>query len=232
MKTVSKIKGETKDRSSATSNRSVTMKRKLQIVLAVLLLVTFAGLAIHGISNNRQEIHRQNIELESKEFKLHKIESEFKTLNEQYKQELEKKDSDQQKLKEYEERIRQMEADYKALEISKANQKAEQQRLANAAPRLSATAYAATGCNTGNAAKDFIYMKESGCNPGAINPGGCRGLGQACPGSKLPCSDSDYACQDAWFTNYMSQRYGTWEAAKAHWLARVPINGRDVGHWW
>jgi hypothetical protein len=30
----------------------------------------------------------------------------------------------------------------------------------------------------------------------------------------------------------MNQRYGSWQAAKSHWLARVPINGRDVGNWW
>lgn len=80
-------------------------------------------------------------------------------------------------------------------------------------------------------AKAFIYAKESGNNPAAINSSGCRGLGQACPGTKLTCGD-DYACQDAWFTNYMKNRYGTWTKAKAFWLARVPINGKDVGHWW
>lgn len=80
-------------------------------------------------------------------------------------------------------------------------------------------------------AKKFIYFKESGDDPGAVNSTGCRGLGQACPGSKLPCG-VDYACQDAWFTNYMKDRYGTWQVAKAHWLARVPINGVDVGNWW
>lgn len=223
MKSVSNTKGETKDRSSATSKRSVTMKRKLQIVLAGLLLVTFAGLAIHGVVNNRQEIHRQNIEIESKEFKLHKIESEFKTLNDQYQEELDKKDSNQQKLKEYEERIRQMESDYKALEVSKANQKAEQQRLANAAPKVSAVASAQGGsCNTGNQYKDFIYYKESTCDPGAVNHLGCRGIGQACPGSKLPCGN-DFACQDAWFINYAIQRYGSWEAAYNFWLQN---------HWW
>lgn len=71
-------------------------------------------------------------------------------------------------------------------------------------------------------AKMFIYMHESGNRTTAINPGGCRGLGQACPGSKLPCGD-DYACQDAYFTSYMAGRYGTWENAKAFWLQN---------HWW
>lgn len=85
--------------------------------------------------------------------------------------------------------------------------------------------------DTSNEAKMFIYHKESGNDPAAVNASGCRGLGQACPGSKLPCG-IDYACQDQWFTNYMLERYGSWEKAKAHWEARVTINGKDVGHWW
>lgn len=73
----------------------------------------------------------------------------------------------------------------------------------------------------GGSAKEFIYLKESGNNPGAINKySGACGIGQALPCSKLPCSLSDYACQDYWFTNnYMIPRYGTWENARAFWLA-------------
>lgn len=67
-------------------------------------------------------------------------------------------------------------------------------------------------------AKLFIYTHESGNNPASVNRAGCRGLGQACPGSKLPCGN-DYACQDQWFTDYCMSRYGSWEAAKAFWLA-------------
>ena len=71
-------------------------------------------------------------------------------------------------------------------------------------------------------AKMFIYMHESGNNPNAVNSLGCRGLGQACPGSKLPCG-ADYACQDAWFTQYMLNRYGSWNNARDFWLRN---------HWW
>lgn len=80
-------------------------------------------------------------------------------------------------------------------------------------------------------AKAFIYNHESGNVPCKINGGaidcaydGDRacGLGQALPCQKLTavCALSDYACQDNWFTNsYMVPRYGTWENAKAFWLA-------------
>lgn len=73
-------------------------------------------------------------------------------------------------------------------------------------------------------AKMFIYMRESGNNPAAVNPSsGSCGLGQALPCSKMPCSLSDYACQDNFFTQYMLSRYGTWETAEAWWL---------VHRWW
>lgn len=67
--------------------------------------------------------------------------------------------------------------------------------------------------------KMFIYMKESNNRPDAINPtSGACGIGQALPCSKMPCSLEDYQCQDAFFTDYMKRRYGTWENAKAFWL--------------
>lgn len=68
-----------------------------------------------------------------------------------------------------------------------------------------------------NQYKAFIYQKESGNNPAAVNSIGCRGLGQACPGSKLPCGN-DYACQDAYFTNYAIGRYGSWAGAYNFWV--------------
>lgn len=76
------------------------------------------------------------------------------------------------------------------------------------------------------AAKAFIYSHESGNRTNAINPSsGACGLGQALPCQKLTavCQLSDYACQDAYFTSYMRDRYGTWSAAQAFWLAN---------NWW
>lgn len=81
-------------------------------------------------------------------------------------------------------------------------------------------------------AKAFIYLKESGNRPHAKNSIGCYGLGQDCNGIVERKCGADYSCQDHFFTDYMLRRYGTWQAAKSFWLARTPINGRDVGHWW
>ena len=67
-----------------------------------------------------------------------------------------------------------------------------------------------------NTYANYIYMHESSCNVNAVNSIGCRGIGQACPGNKLPCS-SDYNCQNKWFTNYALTRYGSWYQAYIFW---------------
>lgn len=204
------------------------MKRKLLLTAVAVFITAFTGLAIYGAIHNQQVIHSKNIQIESKTFKLQKLETEFKQLNADYKAEADKKDADQNKLKEYEDRIQKMEADYKALEVSKANEKAEKARLAQASQKIpqavvpKASASPTNGNCGDNQYKQYIYMKESGCRTTAVNSIGCRGIGQACPGSKLPCGD-DFACQDAWFSNYAIQRYGSWEKAYAFWLNN---------HWW
>ncbi|QQS18526.1 LysM peptidoglycan-binding domain-containing protein [Candidatus Saccharibacteria bacterium] len=66
-----------------------------------------------------------------------------------------------------------------------------------------------------NAAKAYIYSRESGNNPNATNPGGCYGIGQDCNGVLRSSCGADYACQDAYFEGYAARRYGSWEAAYA-----------------
>lgn len=114
--------------------------------------------------------------------------------------------------------------------LDETNKQLEETKKQLEAKRNSATAYAAELPPTPKVsyampedqAKAYIYSHESGNSPTAVNSIGCRGLGQACPGSKLPCGD-DYACQDAYFTQYMLSRYGTWANAQAFWQAN---------HWW
>lgn len=75
-------------------------------------------------------------------------------------------------------------------------------------------------------AVDFIIGHESGWRPNALNGGGCAGLGQACPASKLanacPNWQSDPVCQLQFFGGYAS-RYGGWSGAYNFWI---------VNHWW
>lgn len=66
-------------------------------------------------------------------------------------------------------------------------------------------------------AKAYIYSRESGNNPNATNSTGCYGIGQDCSGRVRATCGADYACQDAYFTNYATSRYGSWEGALAFW---------------
>ena len=70
---------------------------------------------------------------------------------------------------------------------------------------------------------NFIISHESNWNPAARNAGGCLGLGQACPGSKLPCSLSDPVCQLKFFSGYANGRYGGWGGAYNFWVSH---------NWW
>lgn len=76
-------------------------------------------------------------------------------------------------------------------------------------------------------AADFVISRESGWRLTARNAGGCIGLGQACPGSKLmsacPNWQTDATCQIKFFTAYANGKYGSWEGAYRAW---------QVKHWW
>ena len=70
----------------------------------------------------------------------------------------------------------------------------------------------------------YIYTHESGCNTASINASsGACGLGQAYPCSKLPCSLSDWTCQNNYFTAYAVARYGSTYAAMLYW---------EANSWW
>ncbi len=68
---------------------------------------------------------------------------------------------------------------------------------------------------------DYVFSRESRWNAAATNAGGCYGLGQACPGSKLvaacPNWQSDAVCQTKFFTGY-ANRYGGWAGAYNAWI--------------
>lgn len=153
---------------------------------------------------------KQRLQLESTQSQL------LQTKEQLEEQQVKSKKEDAKKAKELEELNKKLQETEKQLQAKKDAQ---------------ATAYAAATPHTAvvyqlpeDEAKAFIYSHESGNNPGSINSGsGACGLGQALPCSKLPCSLSDYACQDAWFTNYMKERYGTWNNARAFWIAN---------NWW
>lgn len=69
----------------------------------------------------------------------------------------------------------------------------------------------------------WLIGKESGCNPGAVNrSSGACGIPQALPCSKLPCplDATGAVCQINWMENYVRNRYGSWEKARAFHASR------------
>lgn len=192
------------------------MKRKLIYTAVIVALVAFIAL---GTSNLRQHDHLIRL----REIQLQDTGVKLKNLNEEYNKLLNESQVDDQKLKQLEEEKKKLE---EQLQAKLQKQEAERVALQNRATlvaKVSAAELPATSGNCGdNQYKQYIYMKESGCRTTAVNSIGCRGIGQACPGSKLPCGD-DFACQDAWFSNYAIQRYGSWEAAYNFWINN---------HWW
>jgi len=73
---------------------------------------------------------------------------------------------------------------------------------------------------------NFIYMHESGCSLTSVNSIGCVGIGQSCGGgleSACPNWQTDYACQNSYFSQYANSRYGGWSGAYGFWVS---------AHWW
>lgn len=174
--------------------------------------------AVHEVNTSRQSIELKEIKIRNIEAELTELESDYIDLQKNKTNTLEQKNKEIEDLKQRENELES--------QIEARRQVKEQQAKAYAIEqsRASELARNTADCNTGNKYKDFIYYKESGCRTNAINPnGGACGIGQALPCSKLPCSLSDYACQDSWFSNYAIKRYGSWENAYNFWT---------VNSWW
>lgn len=193
---------------------------RVRIVYGILAiaLITFAAFGINNIVKTKHTIQLKEVQIEDTNARLQSLQLQYIELNTQLESELHNKKKDSKKIEQLEQERQRLEKEKQDLE---AQLQAKAKRLNNVAS-LSQKASAGSGCNTGNTYKDFIYMKESGCNPSAVNSIGCRGIGQACPGSKLPCG-ADFACQDKWFSNYAITRYGSWANAYSFWLRN---------HWW
>ena len=186
-------------------------------LIATVIVVALLGISMTGLRHIRNldnQIKFKKIELKDNSIKLELLDKKYDELNENLK----KTGSDKAKI---EEELKQLQIERDKLQKD-LQAKAEQKKRDIAAKAQKAVVAAvstpkahASNCDS---AKACIYKKESGNNPGAINKGsGACGIGQAWPCSKMKCSLSDYACQDAFFTNYAVTRYGSWEKAWEFW---------------
>lgn len=195
--------------------KSESMVSRIAKILLSLLVIGFAGLAIHNIrtltvklDESTSNIERLENEKVEQSEKLQQVETENQNLNSE-KEKLEKKNEELEK---------QLQA---KLETKKAQE--QQARLASQTTVTGTCAdwmKAAGITDTTNAY--FIFQHESGCNPKAVNQSsGAYGVCQALPGNKMASAGSDWQTnpitQMKWCNSYALQRYGSWANAVAFW---------------
>lgn len=207
-------------------------------ILAILVIVGFSYLAIKNISQLDKSLKETKMKLDLKNSETKKLQSKWDKVN----QELEnlKKDhsSSKDKIKELEQQKQNLENQLQA----KAEQKAKLAQTAEASKKASAAAPTPTPapqpvkvsgtCEqwmtqagiTDIANASFIFHKESGCNPNAVNASSkAHGVCQALPGNKMATAGSDWysnpVTQMRWCQSYAIGRYGSWANAVAFWKA-------------
>jgi hypothetical protein len=177
--------------------------RKVQKVAVVIIAATVITIAIIGLV---QMVHKQKVNQDK--------------LNELIKNEQKLKDDSLKKQTELEKQIEELKRQVEAKKQSKLAQAALE-----ASRTVVPTAQAATGtCRDWMIAAGVtdldnaytIIMRESGCNPNAVNKSsGACGIPQALPCSKLGTSDP--VEQIKWMQNYVNNRYGGWAGAVSFW---------------
>ena len=214
------------------------MRKHIITVLLCLGLIGFIALAVTNIKRTNTKLKFEQIEVKSSQAKLLE-------LNIKYDQLLQQKTNTDAEKQEQLKKIQDLENERKRLEgelQSKLDREsADRQRLAVAAQKASGTAVASAsgGCaewmaQAGipqTASTNKLILKESGCNPRAVNPtSGACGIPQAWPCSKLPNGvNTDPVTQLRWMDNYVKTRYGSWDNALATWYSRC---GSAQGCWY
>ena len=186
-------------------------------ILLSLVIIGFAGLAIHNIrtltvqlDDSTSNIERLENEKVEQSEKLQNLEDENKNLNSE-KEELQKKN------KELEDKLQaKLEAQKKSQEQAKLASQKTTQITGTCADWMKQAGIT----DTVNA--NFIFQHESGCNPRATNKSsGAYGVCQALPGNKMASAGSDWqtnpVTQMKWCNTYAQQRYGSWANAVAFW---------------
>lgn len=220
---------------------SIVMKRQLIAVALAIALIGFIVLGVTNIRQSNQKIEFQQIELKSNEVKL-------KQLNEKYDQVLQEKTETEQQKTEQHQKIDELEKERQRLEAElqakREKTRLEQEKLAEASRKATATPKASASSYSGSCADWMaqagipqteattkLILKESGCNPRAVNKSsGACGIPQAYPCSKLPNGvNTDPVTQLRWMDSYVKGRYGSWENALSTWYSRC---GSRQGCWY
>lgn len=191
--------------------RKKHIMKNLKTYLVIVIVIAFVGAGIRDVVNREHKIRVQKIEIIDTSTKLRILDEKYIKLNSDL-------DHKTKTLEQVEQERQQLEKEKQELQ-RQLSAKKEAQRVAQVkTPQIIPTANASSGNCGDNPYKQFIYMKESGCRTDAMNSIGCYGIGQSCPASKIAHCGADFACQDAWFSNYAVTRYGSWEKAYNFWV--------------
>ena len=200
--------------------------KRITIVLGTLLIAIFGYIVFTDAVRTWQNLQNQKTEIQN-------LNTKYEDLNLELDKTIETKQKSQEEVQKLEQEKQQLEQERQRLEKELQAKLETKARLARASSTVinvatgTQTASAQSACGDNQYAA-FIYGMESGgrvvgnCNPTARNASGCLGIGQACPGSKLLaiCPNLDYACQNAFFTNYAVSRYGSWQGAYNAWKSQ------------
>lgn len=185
-----------------------------KIILSILIL-GFAGLAIHNIRTLRVELDNSSSNFEELQ---HQSEQDIKNLKTENKNLNDEKAKLEQEKKELEEKLQ------AKLDAQKKAQ--EQAKLASTKINIPGTCkdWMTQAGITDMTNAYFIFQKESNCNPTATNKSsGAYGVCQSLPGSKMASAGTDWqtnpVTQMKWCQSYAQSRYGSWSNAVAFWNA-------------
>lgn len=202
------------------SGNWIMSSKRITIVLGTLLIAIFGYIVFTDAVRTWQNLQNQKTEIQN-------LNTKYEDLNLELDKTVETKQKSQEEVQKLEQEKQQLEQERQRLEKELQAKIDAKARLAKASTSVintvtaTRTASAISGCGD-NEYANFIYMKESECRLDARNASGCLGIGQACPGSKLlaVCPSLDYACQNAFFTNYAVSRYGSWQGAYNAWNSK------------
>lgn len=221
------------------SNRKTTIKKVAKYtayILAIAIIVGFSYLAIKNISQLDKSLKETKTKLDLKSSEATKLQSKWDKINKELENLKKDHSSSKDKIKELEQQKQNLENQLQA----KAEQKAKLAQVAEASKKASAAAPApapqpvkvsgtceqwmAQAGITDIANASFIFHKESGCNPNAVNASSkAHGVCQALPGNKMATAGSDWysnpITQMRWCQSYAIGRYGSWANAVAFWKA-------------
>ena len=190
-------------------------RKYIGTALAILIVLTFAGLAIANVTGTRIQLQTKQLELQSSQDKIKLLQLKYGDLESK----LQKAEESQTTTKEQLDNLQKEKE-----ELDKQLQSAREQQQAKVVVPKN-TAYAADVSKeqmmsaAGISAGDFYYAdwlvtKESSWNPNAVNKSsGACGLAQALPCSKLGPNWNDPATALTWMATYVKNRYGSWYAA-------------------